>query len=255
MQNILTALIVLCTFVGMTAQELPPLATDRPDQTESSSTVGKGVVQIETGYLMAWEDLPTGNFDQDITHDFATTLLRIGILDNLELRLATSYTSFNPVFGQDISGLSPVSVGTKIDIAEESGAWPEVAFIGHITLPWIGEEEFRPNYIAPDFRFSFSHTLSDRFSLGYNLGFEWNGVVANDAFIYTIALGAAITEALSVYIEPFGAWPANGDGTHSFDAGATYLLNDNLQVDVSYGFVYSGMDSRYFSVGLSVRIP
>ena len=81
-----TLLILLagCIFASSlcSGAEYPELITDRPDQTESSTTVPYQSVQIETGWLHSEED------DDDIETDtFPQTLLRYGLADGLELRL------------------------------------------------------------------------------------------------------------------------------------------------------------------------
>jgi len=48
------------------------------------------------------------------------------------------------------------------------------------------------------------HTLSKRFTLGYNLGYEWDGESSNPNFIYTLTTGITITEKLGGYVEVFG---------------------------------------------------
>ena len=58
-------------------EEEAPLATDRPDFTEASSTVGRGHVQLEFGYTYFQDD-------EDGTrvrgHSLPETLLRVGML-------------------------------------------------------------------------------------------------------------------------------------------------------------------------------
>lgn len=62
--------------------EYPELVTDRPDQTESSTTVPYKSVQVEMGWEHSEED------DDGLETDtFPQTLLRYGLADNLELRL------------------------------------------------------------------------------------------------------------------------------------------------------------------------
>jgi len=67
---------------------VPDLITDRPDQTESSSTVPKNSLQIETGVIYE-------NFSNDNTEfqnlGLGTTLLRYGVWGNFELRLGSYY--------------------------------------------------------------------------------------------------------------------------------------------------------------------
>ncbi|MDX1408379.1 MAG: transporter, partial [Saprospiraceae bacterium] len=195
-----------------------PLVTDRPDQTESAAVVGRGVVQIETGVVFARMD--NAPLDDDKFNDFLTTLVRLGISERFELRLIGAYSTSEtrmPGSPSELlkeSGLTPLAFGIKIRMAEENGIWPEIAFLGHITPPWTGADAFAPEYIAPDFRFSFAHTLSDRFSLGYNVGFAWNGETPNATLQYTLALGAGIAGGLGAFVELFGNAPEASDARH-----------------------------------------
>jgi hypothetical protein len=228
------------------------MATDRPDQTEASGTVGQGVLQIETGVVFSKHVVEFYNGETERTRDYATTLLRYGLFDNIELRIASAYTEHETETpSQTISGMQPLSIGTKIEIHAEQGWRPEVAFIGHLTLP-VGDDDFKPEYVAPDFRFSLAHTLSERFSLGYNVGMEWDGSDPKGSFIYTIALGASIAGPVSAFAELFGE--SHHGWNHFADFGITVLATPNLQFDASYGLPIQGQDTRFLNAGVSFRI-
>ncbi len=65
-----------------------PLASDRPDFTEASSTVGAGVVQVETGYTLVYDDARP----RTLEHSFPEALVRVGVWrDWLELRLGWNW--------------------------------------------------------------------------------------------------------------------------------------------------------------------
>ena len=225
------------------------ISTDRPNQTYAVTVEGKGSVIVETGMFFN-----TSNGTEKIkTNDYAQTFLRIGTGANMEIQLGSAFrTDDSPVSGTT-SGLAPVKVGAKIRLAEEKGPWPAMAFVGNVTLPWIGKEEFRPEYTAPDFRFIFNHTLTDRFGLAYNLGMAWNGVTPNSSFIYTLLFTAGIVGDLGGYVEIFGDFPEGSSSNHSFDFGLTYLINPDIQVDVSYGNTYTSPTGHYFNVGAAFR--
>jgi hypothetical protein len=251
------ALIIVFTVLWSAAYTQGSLVTDRPDQTESSSTVGKRAVQVETGIVWSRyqvELFNTGPLEK--SNDYATTLIRIGVLDRAELRFATAYSKFDSgiPFTPIQSGLQPLSIGVKFNLTEEKGAWPEVAFLGHVTLPWIGDDAFVPDYIAPDFRFSLSHTLSDRFSLGYNFGMFWDGFDARANFLYTIALGATLIGPVCVFAELYGEVPEKNEWRHNADFGLTILLTPDLQLDASYGkSLKKRFEEHFFNVGVSFR--
>ena len=64
------------------------LVTDRPDATEASSVVGQGTLQIESGGL--YESFEENSIKSE-SYTYNTTLVRYGILDNLELRLGWDF--------------------------------------------------------------------------------------------------------------------------------------------------------------------
>ena len=234
-----------------------PLVTDRPDATEASSTVGKGTFQIETGAF--YESFEDNNVKSE-GFTMNTTLLRFGILSNLELRLGWDFVEgTTTVNGNKLdnvtSGFSPLLFGAKIDIAKENGWKPEIALIGHLALPFLASSDYRPETTAADFRFSLSHSLSEKSSLGYNLGAEWSNDSSEISYIYTLAYGYSISNKFGVYIELYGDLPEDNKANHYWDGGLTYLVSNNFQLDAYIGTsITKGQD---FGVGLgfSYRIP
>jgi len=229
------------------------IVTDRPDATEAASVVPKGYLQIETGGL--YESFEVNNIKLERTV-FNTTLLRYGILDNLELRVGWNYEE-QKLTGQTnvLNGLSPLLFGMKIAIAEEKNGMPEIAFIGHLFLPFTASTDFKPETTGADFRFSVAHTLSENTSLGYNFGAQWGDDASEIAYIYTIAYGIGLTDKIGFYAELYGDFPENGKANHFWDAGFTWLLQSNLQFDVTVGTSITAGQDILFSTGLSYRLP
>ncbi len=232
------------------------LITDRPDATESPSLVRKGYLQIETGgfYTESEED---GLEIKETT--FNTTLLRYGLLDNLELRLGLDYrtTSFefngNDV-GGDLKGTSPLLLGAKIGIAPENGWMPQMALLGHLSLPFTASSDYKPENTAMDFRFAFNHTLSDRSGIAYNLGARLDADDPELKYLYTVSYGYGISDRIGTYIEIYGDFPEGSSANHLWDAGFTYLANDDLQFDVTFGSGLADGQNLLLSAGLSYRI-
>lgn len=228
----------------------PELVTDRPDQTESSSLVPPGWVQVETGAVYEKKERVT-------VTSLGTTLVRVGLLDRLELRFTGEYTRIEsdlaPVSAVT-EGFGGISAGVKIGIAEEGVLLPEMAFIGHLSLP-IGDDSFRSEYIHPDFRFTFSKSFGDVFGLSGNIGAEWGGSEIRGTGLYTLALGADLTDEFGMYAEIFGH--IQGESSeHMADVGVTYLLARNAQLDASFGVPLSEDAPDYYAgVGFSFRLP
>ncbi len=233
------------------------LVTDRPDQTESSGVVPLRHLQIETGFLMSGDR--TGELELN-SFTYNTTLLRYGLLENFELRAGLEFRSENEKMLDSgevntISGFSPLYVGFKTRITEEKGWIPEIAFLGGVSLPLTAHRQFRALHPAAIMRFAFSHTLSGRFSFGYNLGAEWEAETG-PGYRYTTARGIGLTEKLGLFLEVFGLFATEAENEHLADAGLTWLLLPNLQLDLSGGVGLNGAASDYFiSAGFSYRIP
>ncbi|MGJ8683160.1 MAG: transporter [Nonlabens sp.] len=257
--KLLIAVLAITTIVTAqtTDRNSEPLITDRPDATESPYTVGKGNFQIETGALY----IDNSENGIDITETvYNTTLLRYGLSSNFEIRLGWDYLNSNAQRRNqelfDATGLNPLLVGAKIEITDENGWIPQIGLLGHLRLPFTAVSEFKPENTGMEFFFAFDHTLSDKAGLAYNLGAR----IGDDRsleYTYTLAYGYSITEKFGVYGELYGSFPEDSKAAHLWDAGITYLVNNNLQLDATVGTGFQGSATEQdllLSVGLSYRV-
>jgi len=233
-----------------------PLVTDRPDATEASSVVGKGTLQIETGGF--YESFEKGGVKLE-SYTYNTALVRYGILDNLELRLGWDFTEgIAKVQGNRLdnvtSGFSPLLLGVKVAITEEKGLLPEIALIGHIFPVFTASQDYRPETTGIDFRFSLSHTLSENSSLAYNIGGQWGNDSPEASAIYTLAYGYSITDKFGAYAELYGDLPEDSSANHYWDAGITYLVSNDLQLDSYIGTSITEGQDILLGIGLSYRM-
>ncbi|MFP4844686.1 transporter [Winogradskyella sp. PE311] len=258
-RNITLSTILFISMLFSFAQENEEgeaLVTDRPDATEASSTVGKGVLQLETGGL--YETFEANNIKSE-SYTYNTMLVRYGILDNLELRLGWNFvegvTKLNGNKLDNVaSGLSPLLLGVKIDIAEEKDGMPEIALIGHVFPLFSASTDFRPETTGVDFRFSLSHTLGEKSSLGYNIGAQWGDDSPEAAAIYTVAYGYSLSDKFGFYAELYGDFPEDNSANHYWDAGFTYLASNNLQFDIYGGTSITEGQDLLLGMGLSYRM-
>ena len=244
------SVIFFMMFVAQTfvAQINEPIQADRPDQTETPAIVPKGMFQVETGFTFQKND------EISKTNTLPPALWKYGVNENFELRLITEFIS-EKIDENTQEGLAPIFIGFKVKLAEEKGIVPKTSFIAHIGIPNAASEKYKTEFYAPEFRFVMQHTLSNKFSLSYNLGAEWDGFSAEPTFIYTLTSGYSITKKLGSYIELFGFSPQNQKTNHNFDGGITYLINDNFMLDLSSGFgITKNAPKNYFALGFSFRI-
>ena len=223
--------------------------TDRPDQTESSSTVPKGSFQIETGVLLGFTD------NDDISERqllLPSTLFRIAITEGMELRVLNQFESNkNKTFDETFSGFSDLEVGTKVQLFKKEDVNTEIAILSHLIIP-SGSKDLTIDEFGTINKLSISHSISESVGMGYNVGYNYFGAGRGD-LTYSLALGFGITDKLGLYIEPYGDLVEFEEHVSSFDAGFTYLIKDNFQFDFSFG---TGINHtmNYLSLGCSLNI-
>jgi len=239
-----------------------PLVTDRPDFTESSVTVGRGVVQLEMGYTYSYDEEGGA---QTIGHSIGEPLLRVGIFaDWLELRLATNYAqeSTRPAGGARTveNGFEDLAIGTKIGLTPQECWLPEMALLLELSVP-TGDAAFSADEVLPGGVWAYGWEITERISAGGNTGlFKRLDDMTNEEFtLFTqsVAVGYSLTDRLGSYTEWFALVPSGADTVqtqHFFNGGFTFLVNNDLQLDVSAGVGLSDASDDYFiGTGFAVR--
>jgi hypothetical protein len=236
---------------------LPILVTGRPGRSESASTLAKNSFQIEMGIMREHKD--NEEFDKNAV-GFATTLLRYGVWDNFELRLESFYGSTHSndkINDTDTiyNGFGPLTAGFKVHVVEESGIRPEISILSSITLRHIGNENYAPVFSYPRSLAAFSHTLSNKFDLGYNAGFAYNGYSADGFFIYSMILYYHISKVVSCFGEFYGNFDHGNLPRFRIDGGFTFDLRKNLILDISAGYGFDrDINQNHLSFGYIWRI-
>lgn len=220
------------------------IVTDRPDQTESSSTVGNHNLQIESGFLIAFEGDRFPASEQILA---PTTLFRYGITKGIELRFLSQFER-QKIGDEVFRGISDIEVGTKIQLFQNENVNTEIAFLSHLVIP-TGSNELSLNSFGSINKISIAHDLNEYASIGYNIGYNYLDSGSGD-LTYSIALGVGVNDKVGVYIEPFGELANFEDFSLNCDAGVTYLANENLQFDISFGTGLN-LNMNYIAAGFS----
>lgn len=220
------------------------IVTDRPDQTESSLTVPQGSLQLESGILINYEGEVNNTTRQLL---LPTNLFRYGITKRVELRLLNQFESVKSDHNY-YQGISDLEIGTKIQLFSRSTSSTDIAFLSHLVVP-TGTRSISSNTLGSVNKLCISHDLSEDLSIGYNLGYNYFGQDIGD-LTYSFSLAVSINDRVGIYAEPYGELLNMKTFISNFDGGFTYLMNDNLQFDFSFG---TGINHHmnYISVGCS----
>jgi hypothetical protein len=253
----LSGLYLCCLIVLILSVMLPGKAhaqedkidADRPDQSQGPGVVPRRMVQLEAGYFYQKRT------QQIRTHAYPTALLRIGLLEGMELRIqgAVKDSVIDNGTERHIKGWGPLSVGTKVRLWEGSGWRPEAALMAMVALP-LASEVFKPDNPEPQFNLAFSNELSEKMDLTYNLGYGWTG--GDPVRSYGANITRELIDGLTLYLEVFGSKGRGETAEHQADIGLLYLILPNLQFDVAAGRrLNKAAPHSFVTGGLALRLP
>lgn len=234
-----------------------PIATDRPDFTESSSTVGAGVGQLETGYTFVM-DREGGTSQQQ--HSLPEALLRVGIFrDWLELRVGWNFSAQYLPAGSN-SGAEDLYVATKLGLTAQDGIFPEVSFVPQISLP-TGNASFTAGRVLPGANLLYGWEISDALSAGGSSQFNQtidSGTGAEfTEFAQSLTCCYSLNAQLGTYAEWFAFFPAGANTANQeqyVNGGFTYRPTDDIQWDIRIGMgVNDAADDLFCGIGYSFR--
>ena len=242
------------------------LVADRPDFTEATSTVGRGVFQFEFGYTFGVD-----NEDEVTTlaHSYGEPLLRIGFLaDQLEFRVgASAATRSTESHGRTAteSGLEDLYLGVKLAFTGQRGLFPAISILPQITLA-TGSDVFSAGRSLPGVNFLYSWDFTGTVSLAGST--QVNAAVGDANQDYaewaqSLSCGVALGERAGLYGEWYAFVPAGLDvpaghaparSEHYLNSGLTWLASEDLQWDIRVGTgLNDAAEDLYVGAGVVFR--
>ena len=231
-------------------EKLPEMVTDRPDFTESSEVVGRGIFQFESGWTYEADGaarrqtMPAG-------------LLRLGASRRVELRLGGDgfLSQTDGVVRQ--SGHSDFEIGVKVRLFDESAVGLDMAIIPMFSVP-TGSAGFTSGAYDPTLKLTFARSLPAGFGLSGNVNVssvsDELGRFGQRAFCLTV--GHDLVAGWGGFLEAyrFGPIERGAQSGVTIDWGASHLIGGNVQFDVVAGRGVSAEAPDWFAgIGFSVR--
>ena len=238
--------------------DVSDLVTDRPDFTESSAVVGRGMLQVEMGSTFESEgasDARTRTFTAPLG------LVRLGIARSLELRLSGAgdiISSYGQGLGSvSVSGGSDLEIGMKWVFLDHEDKGFAMAVIPMLSLP-VGSVAMSSSTYDPTVKLTWAKTLSRGFDLSGNFNVsrptDVDGRYTEQA--YSASLAHALSTNWGGYWEVYGFVPLGREDGQAWTAntGVTRSIGSSAQVDVEVGRgVTAAAPDWFVGVGVGIR--
>lgn len=231
-------------FHPVPADALRPLASDRPDATESPITLDAGHLQFEVSVVDWSRDRGRERFV-----GFQTNA-KVGLSDSTDLQfLVDPYILEDAPLGGDASGIGDVVTRLKINLWGNDGGETAFALLPFVSLPTGGEvggSEVEGGLALP-----YSATLGS-VSLGLMASFDAVHNGEKDRYdlevLHTAVAGFSLDEATGAYLEYAGV-VGPVDYLASLNLGLTRSLSSEMIVDVG---ARVGLNGAAEDIGLFV---
>ena len=227
MKKLFSTFVILSVCLLAQGQEYAEFTADRPGASTGPAVVGHKVIQLEQGILYDGDAGPG-------TFTFSNTLLRYGLFPNMELRLGGdgflyqqegAVQDFKPAF----SGLS---LGTKIKCFDGRDGIPAVSVLADFSIPCTATEGFNVEHLAPSLYLLFENPVNDWFSVGYNVGAEWDGTFPSPTAFAALCFGFSATDNLGCFVESYNYFNKLGN-VYAMDFGLNWQVSRKVQLDLA----------------------
>ena len=239
----------LCGLVALSACALlsgPLSAQDFPVDRPSVST---GVAVMPKGHLM-WESGFSYERERDVAEVFTlnNSYFRYGLTSAVELHLGTDLQTFR--FGNAkrfSTGLSGLSVGTKIAIFQEGDVWPRLSLMADFALPETGHKDLASRYFTPSLTLLAGKDICSWLSLTANAGADWaNG--QKPVWFLAFCADFSLTERIGLFAETYH-YLSDGPDVSRFDAGISWQAGKKIRLDL-FGNGSWRQTGRYLMAGV-----
>jgi hypothetical protein len=232
------------------------LSTDRPDTTESPYTVDAGHLQIEMSFAEYARDGGSEEWDA------VPANLKVGLLNNVDAQFVLQpYQDIDADDAPHAAGFGDAQLRVKVNLWGNDGGDTALAVMPFVQFP-TGEDDLTAGHAEYGVIVPLLMTVDDKTAFTVMAEADFVRDEENDGWdtelLHTASLARDVTERVGVFIEYVGVLPLGGgdaDYQAYADAGATYALTDDVQLDVAMniGLTDNAEDLRVFA-GVSFRI-
>lgn len=244
---LLIAVALLLVSADAHAQFAENIRSGRPGQAIGPFCLGSKVFQHQIGFTYN----RVGRFPDENHLAVHQSVFRLGILERLEASAVLSTIYDKERNDKAVGGVSDFQIGLRYHLLEPKGARPAIGLQGRFLIP-LQSTRYRRERTGLKTILVIANPITDRLAYNTNWTMLYEGIGGDIRFGYIWNLSYNLSDKWGVFAELYGQlnpWSANVDG------GFSYLVNPDLQLDVSAG--WQGIDSPpdwFVDLGVSWRL-
>ncbi len=264
-------LLFILAFTGFVeAQFNETIRTGRPGQSINPFTTGKGVLQFQQGYVFDKSESKTEPNRLTFMNVLAENstfenVIRYGIAERIEINAAIDYKwnyvkTDDSTFAVRQNYLNTLDIGGRMHISDQNAFWPNTALQVRLGM---GQYFEGGDFEVKDVKVTgaFGWDLWENHGLTINLIPIINiDGIESSRMNYTLAYSWNFTDKWGVFIENYGTLYFDPIINNTFDTyldgGFSYLVNNNVQLDVLGGYgsnqISDGTTQKSFFVGVGI---
>ena len=224
------------------------IETERHDFTQSAVTVGRGIIQVESGYSYFYKEKEA---ELENSHTTPEMLLRIGLSEDIEFRIRWNYAWIDVQEEPNRFGSEDLRYSLKFQLhRQEEAEWrPTTALEVRGSAP-TGGEPFTTGRVEFSLDYIYLWQLTERMTLAGSTGFGTDGfgdfglvpdAAVDDRFSgisQSAVLGLELSESNTAYLEWFGIYSTGLEDEFAIsvlNVGIDHYVTDDFVLDLRVG--------------------
>ncbi|WP_457598306.1 transporter [Hydrogenimonas sp.] len=220
---------------------------DRPGFSTGTYSLRPGKYNIEIGYNYTFNKTSSENDSQD----FPLFELRTGVTERIEFDFLWNGWNMTKDFTK--SSVTDVAPGGKHRLVQNNRY--NFTLMMLVTLPTGDQSDFHMKDVSPLVGLLWDYTVDERVSF---FGTLQASTYREEQRIYDVqpAVGVSFahTEIFGTFLEAYSILPCSSAVSEEYviDGGLTYLLRDNIQLDINGGIGLNRESNGFVGFGIAI---
>jgi hypothetical protein len=241
--------IILFVIISITASaQEDKINTDLPDQSDGTYVLKPLQLQVE-------EKLWMNHLEQHSNAWISSTLIRIGTVKNIEMRLLIEEGKSRDVFMDETAqGCSPLSLSTKWAILKKHKILPDLTFVAYLQLPFTSQNTEREMLWSPYLLMAAEKKIK-KLTVSFNGGWKQNNFDPHGSWSLVSSLRYQLLKKTQVFGEYFAQYDPLIHPSHNMDMGIQYDIKKNIQIYMTTGSSIEAEEwNAFLATGLAIKI-